>query len=176
MQRPDQHEYAPAFQRYTQLVPGSDLNEILRANTDEVTAFLMQIPQFVHDYAYAEGKWTIKQVIQHITDTERGMSFRAFVAARGDNTSPIPLMDEDMYARNAPVHNKPMQQLLAEFVAVRSAAALLYMGLSPEEEMRTSLVNGINTTARAWAWISIGHTLHHIQVLRDRYLTITLPS
>lgn len=172
LSRPSASEYNPYFEHYISLVPDGDFAEIVRHETDRATRVFMSIPEPLHNYSYAEGKWTIKQVLQHIIDTERVMSYRAMVAARGDSKTEIAPMDENLYAANADVSHKSMQTLLAEFVAVRSAAAILFMSLSDAELLRTCKVAGIHNTARAWAFITVGHTMHHLQVLGQRYLEL----
>jgi len=163
-------EYAPYFQKYTSLVPHEAVAPLLAANGIEVTSFFRSIPEALHSYRYAPGKWTIKDVLQHITDTERVMAFRALAAARGDGASSLSLMDENLYAAGADTSHVSLAQLIAEFEAVRSSTVLLYTPLSNDKLLQTSYVNGQNTTARAWGYIMAGHGLHHVNVIRERYM------
>lgn len=170
MQRPQKGEYRDFFQRYIDLVPGGNYMELLRSNTIAMQQFFMQIPVHLHDYAYAQGKWTIKQVLMHLADTERGMSYRAFTALRGDNQSLLPMLDENLFAEMADVSGRTLADILEEFVAIRTATEKLFAHVTEEDSMRTANVTGIHTTARAKGYIMIGHVLHHIQVIKERYL------
>ena len=121
-------------------------------------------------YRYAPGKWTQKDVLMHCIDTERGMSFRALRAARGDSKTPIHTMDEDMFAINVDTSARSMYSLLAEFTAVRTATEMLLTNV-PESKMTwTCSVVGYDTSVRAQAYILLGHVQHHLNVLQERYL------
>ncbi len=170
MQRPQEGEYNPYFQRYIDLVADGDYLELLKQNTTKAINSFRNIAAEKHNYAYAEGKWTIKEMLMHIIDTERVMSYRALVAARGDSNSLLCSMDENAYALSANVTNRTMDDLLEEFNAVRTATEKLYQHLSEEQcKQRANIVN-YPTSARALGYIIIGHVEHHINVLNERYL------
>ncbi len=169
MLRPQPSEYQPYFQKYVDLVNGPFF-DALQQNTERTLEFFSSIPGDRHNYRYAPGKWTIKDVLMHCLDTERGMSFRALVAARGDAGMHLFSMDEDMYAANVDLTDRSMDSILAEFAAIREASRLLFAETAAERLAGMSLCNGVPTTARAWGYIMVGHIEHHINVVRDRYL------
>lgn len=170
MNKPLSAEYKPYFERYIQLVPDGDFLEVYKQNSKEVAGFFEKIPEQKHNYRYAEGKWTVKDVLMHIIDTERVMSFRVLVAARGDNSTPLKSVDEDLYARNVDVSQRKMNDLVEEFLLVRKSTEKLFEHIT--EEQSKFLANGVDhpVSARAIGYLLIGHTLHHINVVKERYL------
>ena len=128
------------------------------------------MPEALHDYSYGRDKWTIKQVLLHITDTERVMQYRALMAARGDNETPQSAMNENIFAQNAAVSNRSMQDLLAEFTIVRASTNCLLQNLTSEQTTWGIIANGHIITPRAIGYIIIGHVLHHINIINERYL------
>lgn len=171
MKRPLPAEYRPYFQRYIDLVPDGDIVDILATQQDDVVQFFSSLPADRHDYRYAEGKWSIKQVLMHIVDTERVMSYRALVAARGDVTTVLYGMDENLYAENAPYPGRPMQDILEEFSSVRRASVKLFAHLTAEQSTAPAQnQDGTYFTPRALAYIIAGHIPHHINVIKERYL------
>mgnify|MGYP002400687698 CR=1 FL=1 len=171
MQPPLSAEYRPYFQRYIDLVPQGDIIDVLKQQAKEVTDFFTTLPADIHDYRYADGKWSIKQVLLHITDTERVMSYRALVAARGDMGAILSSMDENLYAENAPYTGRTMDDILEEFAAVRAATLHLLANITEQQSVqRANNSDGTYFTTRALAYIIAGHLLHHIQVIKDRYL------
>lgn len=127
------------------------------------------IPPEKHAYRYAEGKWTIKEVLMHIIDTERVFAYRAVAAARGDVT-PVYRMDEELYARNVDVSNRTIGDLISEFKTVRNATEFLFKNMTDEQSKRSCNVVTHPMSARAIGYFIIAHVLHHIGVLRARYL------
>jgi len=171
MERPETNEYHPNYQKYFDLAPVGDYREILRRDSVESAGFFAAIPQQKHDYRYAEGKWTIKEVLMHIIDTERVFSCRALAAARGDSETPVYRMDEELYARNVDVTNRTMSDLISEFEAVRTTTKYLFDNLTDEQSKRWCNIVTHPMTARAIGYFLIGHAQHHIGVVRDRYLS-----
>jgi uncharacterized damage-inducible protein DinB len=169
MQRPESNEYHLNHQKYFDLLPGGDFPKILTQNTTETVDFFEAMPPEKHDYRYAEGKWTIKEVLMHITDTERVFAFRALTAARGDQ-SPVSGMDEELYAANIDVSSRTLPDLISEFKSVRSATEFLLTNLTDEQSQRWCNVVTHAMTARAIGYFMIGHVLHHLGVVRERYL------
>lgn len=170
MKKPEASEYKPYFQRYIDLVKeGNFLNE-LNTNKAETIAFYKSIPDSKHNYRYAEKKWTIKEVLMHIIDTERCFAYRTLVCARGDASTPLHPMEEDLYAANVDVTNRSMESLLKEFESVRESVAFLFENLTEAQ----SKFKGNNIehaiTARALGYILIGHVKHHNNVVKERYL------
>ena len=169
MQKPLAEEYAAGYQKYFDLVGEGDYLSLLRQNSTDTIAFLEKLPNEKLDYRYAEGKWSIREVVMHIIDTERVFSYRGLVAARGD-TSPHYRMDEELYARNVDVSRRTLQSLISEFKAVRTSSERLYEHITDEESKLQCNVVTHPMTARAIGYFLIGHTQHHLNVIRERYL------
>jgi hypothetical protein len=168
--RPSEAEYPPFFRNYINQVIGDDLDMSLRAPMAQSLPIWQAFPQDRELYAYAEGKWTPRDILGHIIDTERIMQYRALAIARGEKQS-LPGFDEDNYVKNANFTNRPISALFAELTVVRLATQLLFQhGISDADMMRTGTLNGRAITPRAIAWIIFGHELHHISILKERYL------
>ena len=170
IQRPLPGEYKPYFQGYIDHVPDGNFMDILATNTNEATAFFENIPADKIDYRYAEDKWTIKQVLMHITDVERIMAYRALVAARGDNTTPLHSMDDYLYMANSNAANRTIKSLLAEFKAVRGATQQMFETITDEQSIFPANAVTYTVTARALGYIITGHTLHHLKGIKENYL------
>lgn len=170
MQKPMPGEYRPYAQLYMDQVPEGDITEILQQTKVDTIRFFKSLPVEKHTYSYAPGKWTVKQVLLHIIDTERVLSYRALVGARGDTHTVIHSMNENLYADNATAANRTMEDLLEEFEAVRNASQQLFRHVSDEESvLRTNNYDGTYFTPRSLAYFIAGHGLHHIRVLKERY-------
>ena len=170
MQKPLPSEHREYFHKYINLVPAGDYINILQQNTATTVSFFNSIPAEKHEYRYADGKWTPKEVLLHITDTERIFSYRALVALRGDSTSLLPSMDENLFAANADVSHRTMQDLLEEFNAIRTATTKLFGNITHEQSIKTANASGFHTSVRAIGYMIIGHVIHHINVIQERYL------
>ena len=169
MERPTSREYGPGYQKYMDLVPVGDYVELLRKNSADTVAFLEGIPSQKHGYRYAEGKWTIKEVLMHVIDNERVFAYRALAAARGDE-SPMHRMDEELYARSVDVADRPWSSLIAEFKAVRLATEFLFQNMTEEQSLRSCNIVAQPMTARAIGYFILGHVQHHVDIIRERYL------
>ena len=167
--RPRPGEYNPYYGRYIELVPEGDIVRMLGTQLEETVAFLRGIPAERSLHRYAEGKWSIRDVVQHLSDTERIFAYRALRIARGD-TTPLPSFDENAYAPVAHADRREWPALIAEFGAVRRATIALLEGLSAEDAGRTGTASQHVISARALAWITAGHERHHVSVIRERYL------
>ena len=174
MQRPLQNEYNPTYQKYFDLVPGGDYLNVLRQNTQNTIGFFGNIPFEKHDYNYAPAKWTVKELLLHIIDTERVFAYRGLIAARGDNNIPIHRMDEELYARNAIVSNRTMKSLLAEFIIVRNATEILFENVTEDQSEQWCNIISHPMTTRAIGYFIIGHTNHHINIIKERYLGVPI--
>ncbi|MBN9485109.1 MAG: DinB family protein [Bacteroidetes bacterium] len=170
MHKPHPGEYNSYFKRYLDLVPDGNFIDQLKDNTRAVVTFFESLPLEKHAYSYAPGKWTVKQVLLHLVDTERVMSYRALAAARGDERSLLPGMDENLYAANATADNRSMDDILGEFNAVRLATLKLFENVTNEQSEQTANIASHLTTTRALGYIIIGHAMHHLKILQDRYL------
>ncbi len=167
--RPAADEYAPYFGKYIAQLPDGDVLELLRRQIIETTAMLGKISDGDADYRYADGKWSIKEVIGHVTDAERIMVYRAVCFARGD-TTPLPGFEENDYVARSKFAARPLGDLLAELKAVRAATVLFFAGLDEEELMRRGTANDNPYSVRSVAYIVAGHERHHAGLLAERYL------
>src|ERR1700682_3281374 len=168
--RPDPAEYAPNFQGYIDRANSADdIIAALTTQTGELRALVGGLDDAAAGHRYAEGKWTIREVIGHVTDAERVFGYRAMCIARGETTS-LPGFDENVYAAHSPADARTLVDPLAEFTELRSANVRMLRALTPESWTRGGTANGKPVTARAIAYVMLGHGRHHIAVLGERYL------
>jgi uncharacterized damage-inducible protein DinB len=170
MQKPLPSEHKEYFKRYIDLVPSGNYISLLQQNTNDLIHFLSTIPVEKHEYRYTDGKWTPKEVLLHITDTERIFSYRALVALRGDSQSLLPSMDENLFAANADVSKRTMQDIIEEFNAIRIATTKLFENTTDEQSIKTANASGFHTTVRSIGYMIIGHVIHHMNIINERYL------
>ncbi len=170
MKRPEKIEYNPYFQKYIDLVALGDFQQNFDENTKDTIDFFENIPVEKHNYKYGIDKWTIKEVLMHIIDTERVFAYRALVCLRGDKETPLHSMDDNLYASNIDVTHRTMESLLEEFKTVRDNSNQLFQNVT--EEQSKFLGNAVthNISARALGLIMIGHIIHHINIIKSRYL------
>jgi uncharacterized damage-inducible protein DinB len=167
--KPEATEYAPYYGRYVSLVQDGDILATLHAQLDETLTLLSNISESQAEMRYAPGKWSIKELIGHVIDTERIFGYRALRFARNDQT-PLPGFEQDDYARNASVDDYPLRDLAGEFSYVRQSNLCLFRHLSPEAWQRSGTASGNQVSVRALAYIIAGHELHHRAILREKYL------
>lgn len=173
--RPEPIEYAAFYRGYVELVPEGDILEILAREGEESAAFFESIPEAMTLFRYAPGKWSVKQVLNHVSDAERVFAYRALRFGRRD-TTPLPGFDENDYAEHAPSDARPWDDLVAEFRHVRRATVSLFQSFTPEDVLRRGSASGAEVSVRALAYITAGHALHHVQMIRERYLRIPASS
>jgi hypothetical protein len=167
--RPKRDEHIEYYSTYIDKVPDGDIVDTLTRQLPEVIAFLRSIPEDKHDHAYAPGKWTIRQIVGHLSDGERVFQYRAFRFSRAD-TTPVPGFDENLYVDNAPFANVSMADLIAEFEDLRRASIHLYSNLDEAALSRRGSANGHEISVRAIGFILAGHVTHHEGVIRSKYL------
>jgi hypothetical protein len=167
--KPASTEYDAYFETYVRLVPNGDFMASLHKQLDETTVLLANLPEAKPDYRYAAGKWSLKEVVGHMIDTERIMSCRALRIGRGD-TTPLPGFDQDIYVENAELQQVSFDSLMNEFSIVRHATILLFRRFTAEAFSRTGFVNQKAITTRALGYIIIGHAMHHCNIIMERYL------
>jgi hypothetical protein len=168
-ERPGPDEHAPYYSRYIDLVVEGDVMEVLERQAEEFPSFLRGIPAGLHEHRYAEGKWSVKEVIGHLSDAERIFAYRALRFARGDQTE-LAGFDENAYVPAGEFGARDFESLVAEWESVRRATLSLLRGLSPEAAARRGAANGQEISVRALAYILAGHIIHHGNILRERYL------
>ncbi|WP_223701790.1 DinB family protein [Sutcliffiella deserti] len=169
LQLPTQEEYPSYFREYVESVPEGSLLGILEKQLEETVSLLSGLTEEKANFAYVPGKWTLKEVIGHVTDTERIMSYRLLRIARGDLT-PLPGFDEDRYVEGAAFTSRSIMDLTQEFKAVRQSTIALISGLEAETWTRFGVASEQNVSARAIAYIIAGHERHHVKIIKDRYL------
>jgi hypothetical protein len=168
MQRPAPSEYATAFQRYVDRVPDGDVFAHLERQGRATCELMAGLGEAKGSYAYATGKWTVKRLLQHIVDGERLFCYRALCIARGEQ-GPLPGFDEELYAQNDGSDGRLLTDVIAEFACVRVATLLLFKGFDALAWTRKGTANGNPVSVRSLPWITAGHELHHLAVLRERY-------
>jgi uncharacterized damage-inducible protein DinB len=166
---PDESEFAPYYAKYTSRVKSEDIVATLEAQIEKSTAVLGKITESESAFRYASNKGSIRQMLGHMIDTERIFSYRALRIARGDKT-PIEGFEQDDYVSNGPFEHRTMAELLDEFKTVRRASVFLFRGLGREAWTRRGIASNHEVTVRALAYIIVGHEVHHMEVLSQKYL------
>lgn len=166
--RPTTGEMVPYFEKYVAKVAGDDLFAGLEAAHAMVATTLAGIPADREEHRYAEGKWSIKEVLLHVIDTERIFGYRALSFARAE-PSPLPGFDENAYIDEANTTDRSLADLLTEYDAVHRSTIALFKGLGPAVQERTGIANGKRLSVRAAGWIIAGHAMHHMSIINERY-------
>lgn len=166
--RPEPSEYAEWYKGYVARVPEGDIVSSLRDGQDRMKETLGTLPESIGERRYAEGKWTVRTVIGHMIDAERIFSYRALRIARGDAT-PLPSFDENAFAGAAESDARRMAELVAELLSVRDSTTRLFASLPDGAWARIGTASNAPVSVRALAFITAGHALHHLSVLKDRY-------
>ncbi len=167
--RPAPTEFADFYGGYVAAVPDGDLLQVLEAQGKATIALVEAVPESRGNFAYAPGKWTLKDVLCHIADGERVFSYRALRIARGDQT-PLASFDENAWVPEAAAAARTMKDLAEELAAVRASTLALLRHLPAESVTRTGTASGRTISVRALAWIIAGHERHHLRIIRERYL------
>jgi hypothetical protein len=167
--RPQPGEYAPYYERYISLVRRDDVRGELEEQRRQTLLLLSGRSEADGDLRYAPEKWSVKEVLGHMNDTERIMSYRALRIARGDAT-PIEGYEQDDYVRNGPFARLALADLIEDYIAVRRATVSLFRNLDDVAWTRRGVANKNEVTVRALAYIIAGHELHHRGILEEKYL------
>jgi hypothetical protein len=167
--RPGPDEVAPYYLKYIDRVPGDDVVAVLAEQLEQAPGFWGAIGEEKSRHRYEPGKWSIREALGHINDTERVFQFRTFWFARGFEV-PLPSFDQDVAAANTDADERTLASLLDEFLAIRRAGLALARALPPEAWMRRGTASGNPFTARAMAFTTAGHAAHHVAIVRERYL------
>ncbi len=170
MPLPQKHEYPPFYQPYIDVLdPTLGVLELLEMSLEQFEALCYGIDDSKQEYRYAEGKWTIKELVQHLIDAERVFIYRALRLSRNDQT-PLPGFDENLYVSNYPCNRRDYTSLLDEFCLLRRSTILMLKDFDDTEFDRKGIVSDLPMTVRAIAHISSGHVLHHLKIIKERYL------
>jgi len=166
--RPAPDESAPFYHGYVSEVLGEQLGKYLAEQIPELERLVVLLDDSAARARYVPGKWSIKEVLGHLSDTERIFAYRLLRIARGDAT-PLPGFDENAYVPAGQFDARPLATIVGELRAVRASTIALLESLGPEAWTRRVQASGASVSARALAYIIVGHTAHHIRVLRERY-------
>jgi hypothetical protein len=167
--KPELAEYRGYFEQYVNLVGEQEVLQLLEKQQQHLPALLSPLTEERAEQPYAEGKWTIKELLGHMVDTERVLGYRALCFSRNEQ-QPLPGFDENNYVASANFNQRTLPDLLAEYGVVRQATLALFRGMSPEMLARQGNANNNRLSVRALAYVIAGHELHHLHLLRTRYL------
>ena len=167
--RPAADEYAPYYERYVSLVAAGDVVETLERQAAETASLVGGLSEEQGGSRYEPGKWSVKELIGHLCDTERILSYRLLRVARNDRT-PIEGFDQDPYVANSNAGGRTLRSLAEEFGHIRTATLALLRGLDSAAWSRVGVANENEVSARALAYIIAGHEAHHVGILKERYL------
>ena len=167
--RPDSSEFAPYYERYISLVEKGDIVRTLEKQIAGTVSLLSGVSEHQGDHRYAPDKWSVKQIVGHLTDAERIFGYRALRIARADKT-PMEGFEQDDYVRTGGFEGRKLSDLVEEFAAARKATVLLLRGFAPDAWLRRGVANNNEISVRALAYITAGHELHHRSVLKEKYL------
>lgn len=170
MPRPTTGEAPTYFFKYIQLTQGDTIDVLIKTHAAALAKFYQSLPNEKADYAYGAEKWTVKQVLQHVLDTERVFVYRMLCFARGQE-SPLPSMDENEFAKNAPMAHRNLDDLKEEFILLRQSTDSFLLSLTEDALKCSGIASGNHLTVNALAYIIYGHLLHHQQILTERYLS-----
>lgn len=166
--RPEPGEYAPNYDRYISLVPEADILATLDMQRRQMLLLLSGHDDADGNFRYAPDKWTAKQVLGHVCDAERVFAYRALRISRGDRT-PIEGFEQDDYVRDGPFAERPLPELIEDYIAVRRATLTLLRNLNGAAWMRRGIANKNEVSVRAIAYTIAGHELHHRRILEEKY-------
>ena len=171
MSQLNENEYADFYKPYIDAVAGNEkgIIENLKDTLSDVLATLSSIPENKQEYRYAEGKWTIKELIQHLIDTERVFAYRALCFARNDATE-LAGFEQDDYVVVFDANSRDFYELLEELTLSRKSTILLFKSFGEKELIRMGIVSGSNMSVRALGYIISGHLIHHLNIVKERYL------
>ena len=167
--RPLESEYDPYYLPFMQLVPEVPIRQVLEEQRDEIMGFLGSLDHALADFRYGPEKWSVKEVLGHVIDTERIFGARALCFARGEKR-PLPPFEQDEYVRSAGFDVRSLASLSAEFEAVRRSTECLFHSFDEEQWDRGGVANEVHMTVRAVAYIVAGHAAHHMAIIRERYV------
>jgi len=167
--RPNQSDYAPYYANYIKLVDGEDILKILNDQSKITQDILNSFSEHKGNYRYADGKWTVKEVVGHLLDTERVFAYRALCIARGEKKS-LPGIEQDDYVKEGNFNRRELFELNYEFRLLRESNLLLFRSFAPEMLWKRGFASEASVTVLAILFIIAGHEKHHIKVLREKYM------
>ena len=168
--RPESGEFTPYHDRYISLIQDPDILTVLERQVKETVAALTVLPESFGDFRYADGKWSMKEVLGHMSDTERVFAYRALRIARNDKT-PLAGFEQDDYVRWGSFEKRHLSDLIDEFTTIRKTTLSLFRGLDSDAWLRRGIASQSEVSTRAMAYIIAGHELHHQRILQEKYLS-----
>jgi uncharacterized damage-inducible protein DinB len=168
--RPETGEYAPYYERYVSLVAGADILKTLDAQRRQMLLLLSGRDEPEGEFRYASDKWSAKEVLGHVCDTERIFAYRALRIARGDQT-PMEGFEQDDYVRNGPFGRAPLAEIIEDYIAVRRATITLLRNLDEAAWQRRGVASKNEVSVRALAYMIAGHEVHHRRILEEKYFS-----
>lgn len=169
MKRPLPPEYPDYFKKYIDQVKGENVLKVLESQILDMQFILSDIPEEKENYTYEKGKWTLKEVIGHVIDTERIMAYRALCFARGTD-KPQPGYDPDVFMKNVDFNKRTLYNIAHEFGVVRESNLILFKSFSEGDLDKTGTANDWDMSVRALIWVIAGHAIHHLNVIKTKYL------
>lgn len=169
-QKPAPSEYPPYFETYLKRLPDTDILQLLAAQAETLADLFQNVEETDAEKGYAEGKWSLKELLQHMLDTERILAYRALCFSRKE-IALLPGFDEDTYVANSEANRRSLSEILTEYSLVRQTTIALFKSFSPEMLLREGKANHAQFNVGSIAWIIAGHENHHLEVIRTRYLT-----
>ena len=170
-QRPTAEEYAPYYFTYVGKVGEGDITDLLKSQIEATLIAFEAVPEEKGSYSYAEGKWSIKQLLSHIIDTERIMAYRALRIARADKT-PIPGFEQDDYIASFDANARTMADMIEELKSVRQSTITLFKSFTDEMLTNIGTASNLPISTRALGYIILGHELHHLGIFKERYTSL----
>ncbi|HKK74609.1 MAG TPA: DinB family protein [Saprospiraceae bacterium] len=167
--RPTPEEYHPFYKNYVQKVPEGDFLRVFEAESKDTEALLASLSGAQWNYSYAPGKWTLKELIVHMLDSERVFCYRALRIARGDTTR-LPGFEQDDYIPTSEANDRSGDRILEEWKALRASTLVFLSNLTPAMIERQGTASGATVSVRALGYMTLGHELHHRAIIKDRYL------
>ena len=168
MKRPEATEYADYYAKYISKVPGEDVVDVLESERQQMLQLFSGLTERDGSFRYAPGKWTVKEILGHITDAERIFAYRALRIGRGDQT-PLPGFEQDDFVKNGGFASRTLADLVEEFGAVRGASIALFRSFDDEAWAKRGVASQKEVSVRALAFITAGHQIHHRMILEERY-------
>lgn len=169
MARPDLLQVPEWYHGYINKVTGNDFLVEMKKQTGELIRFLKRIPVEKQDYRYAKGKWTVKELVQHLVDAERIFAYRALCFARQDKTS-LPSFDENEYANNSKAKKRKWNELIEEYKIVRLSNEILFGSFDKGQIQSVGIANNNPVSVNAIGFILVGHATHHLEIIKARYI------
>jgi uncharacterized damage-inducible protein DinB len=166
--RPNPADYNSYYETYIKEIEGDDILKILNEQNKKTQEVLNSFSEHKGNYRYADGKWTVKEVVGHLLDTERVFAYRALCVARGEKKS-LPGFEQDDYVKDGNFNSRNLSDLNYEFRLLRESNLLLFRSFSEDMLNKRGTANSSAITVRAILWIIAGHEKHHVKILLERY-------